>query len=218
MAVENPSYINELNQNWPDGLDPKSQGDDHLRNIKKALKQTFPNVTGPVTMTQSQLNQLGTPGVVNFPGMIVMWTGTVANIPAGWKVCNGTGTISTGAAVPNLQDRFIVGAGNTYPVTTTGGSNSATPSVTVQPTALTIDQIPAHYHIGPYGTGAGQAIPRYGVESATPNDSPATYPAQTSTGPKTSTVGGSQGHTHAVTVQPISTVPVYYAVLFIIKD
>lgn len=218
MAVENSSYINELNENWPDGLDPRSQGDDHLRNIKKALKNTFPNVTGAVTMTQSQLNQLGTPGVVNFPGMIVMWSGTVVNIPAGWKLCNGQGTISNGTPVPNLMDRFIVGAGNTYPVTTTGGSNSSTPVVTVTPTSLTVAQLPPHDHTvwynrwTPNGADFGVGEETEPLGPVNPDGWGAFHQR------KTSLVGSGEAHTHAVTVQPVTTIPLYYALLYIIKD
>lgn len=39
--------IENLNPAWPTGTDPQSEGDDHLRNIKQALLQSFPNVVGP---------------------------------------------------------------------------------------------------------------------------------------------------------------------------
>ena len=46
MGLETPvNYIDDLNINNPNGdIDPKSQGDDHIKNIKKALKQTFPSL------------------------------------------------------------------------------------------------------------------------------------------------------------------------------
>lgn len=49
-------YIDDLNPANPAGDTPKSQGDDHLRFIKKVLKNTFPNITGQVTPTQTELN------------------------------------------------------------------------------------------------------------------------------------------------------------------
>ena len=39
--------IQDLNPSWPSGTDPKSQGDDHMRNTKKAVQLTFPNSTAP---------------------------------------------------------------------------------------------------------------------------------------------------------------------------
>ena len=56
MAVENVTYINSLDQSLPSGGDSIAEGDDHIRNVKKAIKGTFPNVTGQVTATQAQLN------------------------------------------------------------------------------------------------------------------------------------------------------------------
>jgi hypothetical protein len=38
--------------------DPPSEGDDHIRNIKKAITQSLPNITGAVTATQAELNIL----------------------------------------------------------------------------------------------------------------------------------------------------------------
>ena len=51
-------------------------------------------------------------------GGIIMWSGTVSNIPAGWKLCNGSN------GTPDLRDRFIVGAGNTYNPNNKGGQNN----------------------------------------------------------------------------------------------
>jgi hypothetical protein len=39
--------IQDLNQNWPLGTDPKSEGDNHIRNIKKGLSLSFPGMTLP---------------------------------------------------------------------------------------------------------------------------------------------------------------------------
>lgn len=49
-------------------------------------------------------------------GTIALWFGSVASIPPGFTICDGTG------GTPDLRDRFIVGAGSTYPVDATGGS------------------------------------------------------------------------------------------------
>jgi len=56
MSVETAPYINSLNTALPASNDPKSEGDDHLRVIKSAVKATFPNITGAVTVTQTDLN------------------------------------------------------------------------------------------------------------------------------------------------------------------
>ena len=56
MAVESVTYINNLDPSLPSGGDSIAEGDDHIRNVKKGIKSTFPNVTGEVTATQAQLN------------------------------------------------------------------------------------------------------------------------------------------------------------------
>lgn len=54
-------------------------------------------------------------GIVPIGG-IIMWSGSIASIPANWALCDGTG------GTPNLQDRFVIGAGSTYAVGATGGA------------------------------------------------------------------------------------------------
>ena len=56
MALESTTYINGLVATNPTGTDPKSQGDDHIRLVKSAIKNTFPGVTGEVTATHTELN------------------------------------------------------------------------------------------------------------------------------------------------------------------
>lgn len=56
MSLETVTYISDLVQTNPTANDPASQGDDHLRNIKKGLLATFPNVKGVVTPTHTELN------------------------------------------------------------------------------------------------------------------------------------------------------------------
>ena len=41
-------------------------------------------------------------------GAILAWYGTIAKIPNGWVICDGTN------GTPDLRDRFLVGAGSSY--------------------------------------------------------------------------------------------------------
>jgi hypothetical protein len=56
MALESTTYINGLVATNPTGTDARSQGDDHIRMVKSAVKTTFPNITGAVTPTHTELN------------------------------------------------------------------------------------------------------------------------------------------------------------------
>lgn len=49
-------------------------------------------------------------------GIITAWFGAIVDIPAGWFLCDGNN------GTPNLRNRFIVGAGDTYAVNDTGGN------------------------------------------------------------------------------------------------
>lgn len=56
MGLETGTYISDLNASNPASGDAKSQGDDHIRLVKSTIKATFPNVTGAVTPTHTELN------------------------------------------------------------------------------------------------------------------------------------------------------------------
>lgn len=63
MGTESAQHIKDLDQTWPLADDEVSQGDDHLRLIKKAIKQTFPGAGGegydqPILATELDLNFL----------------------------------------------------------------------------------------------------------------------------------------------------------------
>ena len=69
-----------------------------------------------------------------------MWSGTLANIPADWALCNGgTYTAPNGDSVttPDLRDRFIYGVSADENPGTTGGASDYT---------LTTAQLPSHSH------------------------------------------------------------------------
>jgi hypothetical protein len=56
-------------------------------------------------------------------GMIMLWSGTIATIPSGWALCNGSG------GTPDLRNRFIIGASvdsGGQSVTTITGGNTKT--------------------------------------------------------------------------------------------
>ena len=56
MGLESATYISDLVATNPTTGDPRNEGDDHLRAIKSAVKTTFPNISGAVTPTHTELN------------------------------------------------------------------------------------------------------------------------------------------------------------------
>lgn len=84
-----------------------------------------------ITASAAEINLLTGQTSLVPSGVIVLWSGSVASVPSGWYLCDGLN------GTPNLTDRFVVGAGNTYAVGDTGGANSVT---------LDATQIPSHTH------------------------------------------------------------------------
>ncbi len=56
MGIETFNYIDSLNTANPTSTDNVSEGDDHIRGIKTALKNTFPSLDGAVNATDTELN------------------------------------------------------------------------------------------------------------------------------------------------------------------
>ena len=158
-------------------------------------------------------------------GAIILWSGAVASIPAGWYLCNGAN------GTPNLQDRFIVGAGSGYAVGATGGSKDA---IVVSHTHST----PDHTHTassdsqGNHSHSLYLAKDVYGSGDQITGDDTSGVDEQTytaKTGGITSTNGA---HSHNITVNSggasttgstgssatNANLPPYYALAYIMKS
>lgn len=134
-------------------------------------------------------------------GMIIIWSGSLGSVPAGWVLCDGTN------ATPDLRDRFIAGAGNTYAVGATGGSANAI-VVTHTHTATVTD--PGHTHSGSYLSGTPGAS-GFGPTTTAPAQfsNPISIP--------TATTGISVANANAGTSGTNANLPPYYALAYIMK-
>lgn len=56
MGLESGTYISDLVATNPLSSDLSSTGDDHIRLLKSLIKATFPNISGAVTPTHTELN------------------------------------------------------------------------------------------------------------------------------------------------------------------
>lgn len=66
--------------------------------------------------TESEVDTLLAKAQAIPSGTICLWSGSSDTIPSDWVLCNGEN------GTPDLRDRFVVGAGNSYTVGTTGGA------------------------------------------------------------------------------------------------
>jgi len=164
----------------------------------------------------------GTPtwGNIFVAGMIMMWSGTIATIPSGWLLCNGSNS------TPDLRDKFIIGASAdsggaaktnvTASYTQTGGTKDAiVVSHTHTGTSTVTD--PQHNHT-PQTLGSAQAGSDNG---GAPVDASTGY----GTGRTSSvTSSSSTGITVATSISTEGSsgtnqnLPPYYALAFIMKS
>ncbi|MFA0813585.1 hypothetical protein [Microbulbifer epialgicus] len=232
MPIEDANYISELDSNNPAHGDPAGWGDDHLRMMKKALKNSLPNISGKVDLTHDEINGLpqsildAVSATVNFmlphteqKYSIKPWSTILAPVPDGWQLMDGTN------GIPDLRGLFVVGAGNGYSVGDSGGSVDRETEEAGEHdhdgktggTAITKAQMPPHGH----GV-AGQKVLAYpGNESSTfgpdydPSDKDGKVIELQSEGDGEKhdhTVGSDGKHKHTVDVRPP-----YYALAWIIK-
>jgi len=155
-----------------------------------------------------------------FPsGGIIMWSGSIASIPSGWYLCDGTN------GTPNLKDRMVIGAGNLYSVDGSGGSKDAS---VVSHTHTITDAGHNHFIANTNNTSF----------NANPTLSASTYMARANAGgvavgnsetyslqgtATTPTVGLSSTKTTGITIDSAGSsgtdanLPPYYALAFIMK-
>jgi len=117
MALESTTYIDGLVVTNPTGTDPRSQGDDHIRLVKSTIRSTFPNVSGAMTATHTELNLIdgytGTTAELNYNDVPTLGTveasktvtadavGTTTNLKTKkqTEIVNAIGTVSTATAI-----------------------------------------------------------------------------------------------------------------------
>lgn len=142
-------------------------------------------------------------GAAFVSGMIIMWSGSIGSIPSGWLLCNGT------SGTPDLRDRFVIGAGNSYAVNATGGSADA---IVVSHTHTATSSVTDTGHLHQYGgsrqvqAGGDNSGPYVGGNSFYNTGSATTG---ITVGTSISTTGSSGTN---------ANIPPYYALCFIMKS
>jgi microcystin-dependent protein len=184
----------QLNDNWT-----------ALDTLLGGVSQTeFAKLDG-LTASTAELNLLTGQTSLVPAGVIVMWSGSIASIPVGWLLCDGTN------GTPNLRDRFVVGAGSTYAVNATGGANTVT---------LTTAQIPSHTHTATVndpghshnillGGSSGGDLNTGGASIPLATSTTAISPSGTNISVSIGSTGGGGSHENR---------PPYFALAFIMKS
>lgn len=79
--------------------------------------------TTPTPTSTDDSTQIANTAFVKLNGVpiggIIMWGGSISSLPTGYVLCDGSG------GTPDLRNRFIVGAGDTYSIGASGGSKDA---------------------------------------------------------------------------------------------
>ena len=133
-------------------------------------------------------------------GMIILWYGNTGNVPTGFALCDGNN------GTPDLRNRFVVGAGDSYNPNDTGGATSNT---------LTSDQLPTHTH--------SASITDPGHQHSTSFDGKKYFPGGGSTSVSYGGAGGYPADVFSMS-NPTSgesvtnkNLPPYYALAYIMK-
>jgi hypothetical protein len=174
--------------------------------------------TGATTAIDARINLDVAQAVYAVPsGGIIMWSGSIASIPTGWFLCNGSNS------TPDLRNKFIIGAsidnGGVANTTVTGSntqSGGSKDSVVVSHThVFTGTALPTHTHnyndTGVYPGGSG-------------SDTSAVVTGQAANRATTASSAGTPAGTNAVPVGAVAALnnnanlPPYYALAFIMKS
>ena len=160
--------------------------------------------TAPTAAAGNNTTQIATTAFVmvnGFPsGGIALWSGSIASIPSGWYLCNGSN------GTPDLRNKFIVGAGSTYAVAASGGSADAI--------------VVAHTHTGTTSTN-GEHTHSY-TRPAEP-DGETSQNGNYGNYLSTYTTSAAGNHTHTFTTDSTgvsgtnANLPPYYALCYIMK-
>lgn len=174
-----------------------------LKDASGNLLGTYDNIYGIVGVQSAVGTTIPT-------GLISLWYGDIGSVPSGWYLCDGAN------GTPDLRDRFVVGAGSTYAVAATGGNATNT---------LITANLPDHVHTGT--TGNNTSIAHTHSTGAFLGNFTYAGGGSTAGSAGSGTTGSTEppSHTHTFSTSttvnaastPISNIPPYYALAYVMK-
>jgi len=239
----NGNWIDQLVPTTPAGTETKSLGDDSIREIKRALTNSFPDaVTGD--FYTGKLSDLTKAVAAIVPrGVVVAWAGTFSGAnaagPPGWTIADGRNYRTGGVTpTPNLVGRFIFGAkapdtpaafwppvagyvGGDTELNVRIGGTGAYKTYTTAGTTLTAAQsgMPAHTHTLPDNLGIYKTTDVDGGGGR--NEFNRVSGLSTGSAPAKN---ATQAHTHTFQIKAdynnltLANLPPYYTLVYIVKD
>lgn len=192
-----------------------SEFETEFSNLQTAVNSKVDTISGvfsgtpiaPTAIAGTNTTQIATTAFVttaanaSFPsGGIIIWSGSSAAIPSGWLLCNGA------SGTPDLRNRFVVGATDTYAVGATGGSANAI-VVAHSHTATSTVTDPGHNHSSGVRNPGNTAADGAGAGKC---DTGTTSTATTGISVSTTVNSAGSSGTNA-------NLPPYYALCYIMK-
>lgn len=233
------NWISQLVPTNPAGVETRSLGDDSIREIKRALKNSFPNVIEDDSYNGTLADLQRAVDNIIPSGLVAPWYGswvTYPNGPDGWTIADGREfRTNPGVYTPDLSGRFILGAAQDgtslgYPLyrDIIGGnseidirliSSGALKTFVTDSTKLTAAQsgLPSHSH----SVEDVVKLSAGGYDGGGGAASPYTTTVETTA---TGGTSAAQGHTHTFKIAgdisnlTFANFPYYYTMVYIIKD
>ena len=167
-----------------------------LKDANDVLIATYDNLYGIIGTIPAASPTLPT-------GVILLWSGAIGSIPSGYVLCDGSNS------TPDLRDRFIIGAGNSYSVGQTGGSADSIVVAHTHTGTSTVSD-PGHSHSarlnGGYDGGTPSGLSQSPTNAGTASVNAAFTGISVSTSISTTGTSGTGAN-----------IPPYYALAYIMK-